>query len=69
MSATFRRRVAIVVPAAILAHLVIRTCGNLLADVGGVAAFVTAVGTLYSVLTAFTVVSVWSEFTDTKWLE
>lgn len=32
---------------------------------GGAGAFVTAVGTLYSVLAAFTVVSVWTEFTDT----
>lgn len=65
MSRTFKRRLAVVVPGAIVAHLVVQCGGHLLKDVGGVAAFVTAIGTLYSVLTAFTVVSVWSEFTDT----
>lgn len=65
MSSTFKRRLGIVVPGSVFAHLVLSYHGHLLGDVGGVAAFVTAIGTLYSVLTAFTVVSVWSEFTDT----
>ena len=65
MSSTFKRRIGIVVPGSVAAHLVLQYHGHLLKDVGGVAAFVTAIGTLYSVLTAFTVVSVWSEFTDT----
>ena len=65
MSSTFKRRLGIVVPGSVVAHLVLEYHGHLLGDVGGVAAFVTAIGTLYSVLTAFTVVSVWSEFTDT----
>lgn len=34
-------------------------------DVSSVGAFVTAIGTLYSVLTGFTVVSVWSQFIET----
>jgi hypothetical protein len=58
-------RVVIVSAIAIGGHLILADAFNLGADVGSVGAFVTAVGTLYSVLTAFTVVSVWTEFTDT----
>lgn len=46
-------------------HLVLGRVLDLGADVGRVGAFVTAIGTPYSVLTAFTVVWVWTEFTDT----
>jgi hypothetical protein len=65
LSKTFWLRTAIIVPASILAHLLLQDRAELSKDIGGVAAFVTAIGTLYSVLTAFTVVSVWTEFTDT----
>lgn len=65
MSRTFWFRLAIVLPATVAASIVLHENANLLRDVGGVGAFVTAVGTLYSVLTAFTIVSVWTEFTDT----
>jgi hypothetical protein len=50
---------------AIAGHLYLENTLGLSDDIGSVGAFVTAVGTLYSVLTAFTVVSVWTEFTDT----
>ena len=43
----------------------IRAGANLQPDVGSVGAFVTAIGTLYSVLTGFTVISVWQQFIDT----
>jgi len=36
-----------------------------LADVGSISAYVTAVGTLYGILAAFTIVVVWGQFNDT----
>ncbi|MBI2767085.1 MAG: DUF4239 domain-containing protein [Chloroflexi bacterium] len=65
MSRSFWLRLGVVLPGALALHAVLHQSTDLLSDVGGVGAFVTAVGTLYSVLAAFTVVSVWSEFTDT----
>lgn len=65
MSRTFWLRVAVAVPITVGAQLLLRGQLDLLTDVGSVGAFVTAVGTLYSVLTGFTVVSVWGQFTDT----
>jgi len=61
----FLLRLVVVGSAAVGLHLYLQDAWELSEDVGGVGAFVTAVGTLYSVLTAFTVVSVWTEFTDT----
>jgi hypothetical protein len=61
----FGLRVVFAAGAAVVGHLLLDRIFDLPADVGSVGAFVTAVGTLYSVLTAFTVVSVWTEFTDT----
>lgn len=37
-----------------------------LADVGSISAYVTAVGTLYGILAAFTIVVVWGQFNDTE---
>jgi hypothetical protein len=58
-------RLAVLLPAAVALHLILEETTDLRADIGGVGTFVGAIGTLYSVLTGFTVVSVWSKFTDT----
>lgn len=65
MSKLFWLRALIAVPVALLAEAALGQFVNLGAEVGGVGAFVTAIGTLYSVLTGFTVISVWEQFTDT----
>jgi hypothetical protein len=65
MTRAFWIRLALGVPITIAAQLVLRDRLDLVSEVGGVGAFVTAIGTLYSVLTGFTVVSVWGQFTDT----
>jgi hypothetical protein len=65
MSRHFWLRIAVVLPVTLAASLGLHQQFDLIADVGGVGAFVTAVGTLYSILAGFTVVSVWTEFTDT----
>src|SRR5437867_8915069 len=65
VSRDFWIRLVIGMPAALLVQLGVRALSNPLADVGSVGAFVTAIGTLYSVLTGFTVISVWQQFTDT----
>ena len=65
MSKTFWIRMVIALPAAIAIQVLVRQWVDLSADVGSVGAFVTAIGTLYSVLTGFTVISVWQQFTDT----
>jgi hypothetical protein len=65
MTRNFWMRLAIGVPITIVAQFLLRDRLDLLSDVGGVGAFVTAIGTLYSVLTGFTVVSVWGQFTET----
>lgn len=62
---TFWAKLVVVATVAVAGHLAFARVFSLGADVGSVGAFVTAIGTLYSVLTAFTVVSVWTEFTDT----
>jgi len=65
MTRTFWLRLVIAVPITIAIQLLLRDRLDLVSDVGSVGAFVTAIGTLYSVLTGFTVVSVWGQFTDT----
>jgi hypothetical protein len=65
MSRTFWPRILVAVPVTVVVQLWLRQQFDLVADVGAVGAFVTAVGTLYSILTGFTVVSVWGQFTDT----
>lgn len=65
MTRTFWVRLLLAVPITVVAQLLLRERLDLVSDVGGVGAFVTAIGTLYSVLTGFTVVSVWGQFTDT----
>jgi hypothetical protein len=41
------------------------TQDRFLVDVGSISAYVTAVGTLYGILSAFTIVVVWGQFNDT----
>src|SRR5262245_60785160 len=65
MTKTFVLRVVIGVPTALLIQYIVRDRVNLQPDVGSLGAFVTAIGTLYSVLTGFTVISVWLQFIDT----
>jgi len=65
MTRTFWLRLLLAVPITVAAQLLLRERLDLVSDVGAVGAFVTAIGTLYSVLTGFTVVSVWGQFTDT----
>jgi hypothetical protein len=64
-SRTFVLRTLLGVPAAMAIQYWIRTKTNLQMDVSSVGAFVAAIGTLYSVLTGFTVISVWQQFIDT----
>ena len=64
VSKAFLLRILIAVPAALMIQYLIRDRANLQPDVGSVGAFVTAMGTLYSVLTGFTVISVWQHFID-----
>lgn len=65
MTKTYCARLAVTLPAALIAQQVLgRAVGP--ADRGRQRrAFVTAIGTLYSVLAGCTVVSVWQQFTDT----
>jgi len=58
-------RVALGVPAALVVQYGLRQVVDLGLETSSVGAYVTAIGTLYSVLTGFTVVSVWQQFTDT----
>ena len=41
------------------------TTDRFIADVGAISAYVTAIGTLYSILAAFTIYVVWTQFNDT----
>lgn len=59
MTRTFWVRLLLAVPITVAAQLLLRERLDLVSDVGAMGAFVTAIGTLYSVLTGFTVVSVW----------
>ena len=59
MSRAFWLRVLFGAPAALVVQYLIRAQANLHEDVGRAAAFVGAMGTLYSVLAGFTVISVW----------
>jgi hypothetical protein len=65
MSRQFLVRAVIGIPAALGLQYLIRAHFSLQADVSSVAAFVGAMGTLYSILTGFTVITVWQQFTDT----
>lgn len=65
MSRTYWLRLLGSLPAALVVQQVLRFFVDLQAEVGSVGAFVTAIGTLYSVLTGFTVISVWQQFVDT----
>jgi hypothetical protein len=65
MSRNFWIRLVVALPITLAVQIVLFNRLELQADVGSVGAFVTAVGTLYSVLTGFTVVSVWGQFSDT----
>jgi hypothetical protein len=65
VSRQFLVRLIVSVPVAIGIQYLIRNQANLQADVGSIGAFVTAIGTLYSVLTGFTVITVWQQFIDT----
>jgi fumarate reductase subunit D len=61
----FLLRSLVAVPAALWLQYLIRAMLNLQTDVSSVAACVGAMGTLYSILTGFTVITVWQQFTDT----
>ena len=65
MSRTFWLRLVVALPLTLGLQYALRQYLPLQPDIGGVATFVGAIGTLYSVLTGFTVVSVWGKFTDT----
>lgn len=65
MSKAFRWRVLLGVPAVLVVQYLIHAQANLREDVGSVGAFVGAMGTLYSVLAGFTVITVWQQFIDT----
>lgn len=65
LSKTFWLRCVICLPAATALQYLIHARSDLGADVGSVAAFVGAMGTLYSVLAGFTVITVWQQFIDT----
>ncbi len=65
MSKTFFRRLAVILPLALGLQFIMRELVDLPPEAGAVGSYVVAVGTLYSVLTAFTIVSVWLEFKDT----
>ena len=65
MSRTYWLRLIVGLPGALTFQWLLRGFIGLQAEVGSVGAFVTAIGTLYSVLAGFTVISVWEQFTDT----
>lgn len=65
MTKTYWLRLLFALPVALIGQQLLSQSANLAAEVGSVGAFVTAIGTLYSVLTGFTVISVWEQFTDT----
>ncbi len=65
MNRSFYVRLGLFLPAAIGLELLFHSSLDLSSDVGAVGSFVTAIGTLYSILAGFTVASVWTEFTDT----
>lgn len=65
MRKTYWLRLLVAVPAALVLQLMLKQFVDLGPEVGSVGAYVTAIGTLYSVLTGFTVVSVWQQFVDT----
>src|SRR5687767_11896857 len=65
MTPTFVLRMCVGVPVALAFQYLVWRYTDLQPDVASVGAFVTAIGTLYSVLTGFTVVSVWAQFIET----
>ena len=52
--------------ALLLWRLEVRTIDRFSADVGAVGAYVTAIGTLYGILAAFTIYVVWTQFNDAQ---
>jgi hypothetical protein len=64
VSRTFLLRILTGVPVALVIQQLLRDGASLQSDVGSVGAFVGAIGTLYSVLTGFTVITVWQQFID-----
>ena len=52
--------------AILMIRLGVRTQGIFAADVGAVGAYVTAIGTLYGILAAFTIYVVWTQFNDAQ---
>ena len=65
MRKTYWLRLLVAVPAALALQFMLGRSVDLGVEIGSVGSYVTAVGTLYSVLAGFTVVSVWQQFTDT----
>jgi Protein of unknown function (DUF4239) len=65
LSKKFWLRSLICLTVAIVFQYVIHARADLVADVSSVGAFVGAIGTLYSVLAGFTVITVWQQFIDT----
>ena len=52
--------------AILIVRLGVRTPGIFAADVGAVGAYITAIGTLYGILAAFTIFVVWTQFNDAQ---
>lgn len=52
--------------AILVVRLGVHTAGRFAADVGAVGAYITAIGTLYGILAAFTIFVVWSQFNDAQ---
>jgi hypothetical protein len=52
--------------AILVIRLGIRTPGRFAGDVGAVGAYITAIGTLYGILAAFTIFVVWGQFNDAQ---
>ena len=65
MTRIYWLRLLVALPVSLILQQAIGQFADTQVEVGSVGAFVTAIGTFYSVLTGFTVVSVWQQFTDT----
>ena len=52
--------------AILVVRLEVRTAGRFGADVGAVGAYITAIGTLYGILAAFTIFVVWTQFNEAQ---
>src|SRR4029079_7139870 len=64
MSKAFGFRLFVGIPTSLAMQSLFRRHMNLHDDISSVAAFVGAIGTLYSVLAGFTVITVWQQFID-----